>query len=284
MNFQEIKDEVVNGLKNRKVRVSIGFSDNNDENFKKYSFGEITLIDFVKNITEDSPYTISETFENNYVIHNKGSQLPIQFYINPKTLSTILSEENKLKFIKVYPELEDFIKQTYIEINSAECTACTRNGKSHRVVQEMLAQDNLSRDLSPLVEIFGFNFIEKIKVTPPIKRPPIPNNQNKQVESQSTLSNISTGFNSPPRPPCVDCCLKHLGKAVAQLEETRNGYPHHRWLAVGNIDEATAEIFGLDESIAKELREIRHLLIKDSDNDHRPYEMIETLHKIFKEN
>lgn len=70
---------------------------------------------------------------------------------------------------------------------------------------------------------------------------------------------------SAPRPPCEDCYKEHIGKAIINLNESLigNGYPAHRWLAVANLAEASAEILGKSADLATEIREIKLKMIAD---------------------
>jgi len=67
-----------------------------------------------------------------------------------------------------------------------------------------------------------------------------------------------------PREPCADCCRKHLGQASALLQESLQGYPDHRWLAIGHVAEAEAEIQGLHPDIAQGLRDTRKAMESDA--------------------
>ena len=59
------------------------------------------------------------------------------------------------------------------------------------------------------------------------------------------------------RPSCPACARKHLGQAIVLLQESVQGYPEHRWIAMGHIAEAEAEIQGYSPEIADALRNIR---------------------------
>jgi len=270
------KQEILEKLSRREVKVRVNFNNDKDENFLKYSTGDITLRQFIENITEESPYTISETFENNFIIHDKRQIIPINYHLNPKLMPNLLSEENKETIIKVYPELESSINKVYTEINSAECTSCARNAKTQQVIRDILSLDNSDRDLTELNKILGKNFVEKLKISKPeLNRQPLPSTRRSPIISEMQKNNAV-------RPPCVNCCIKHLGTAISQLGEARNGYPSHRGLAVGELNEAAAEIFGLDENVAKQIREIRHLISENEDNDNKVYEMLNEVYKQYK--
>ena len=59
------------------------------------------------------------------------------------------------------------------------------------------------------------------------------------------------------RKPCLGCVLKHLGAAAVLEEEIRNGYPSYRFLLYGHMDQAAAEGWGANKSLARVLRQHR---------------------------
>lgn len=67
------------------------------------------------------------------------------------------------------------------------------------------------------------------------------------------------------RPPCLDCVRKHLGQAAVLMDEARQGYPLHRWLAIGHLSEAASEILAAVPAFAEELRKHRLKYIADPD-------------------
>lgn len=56
---------------------------------------------------------------------------------------------------------------------------------------------------------------------------------------------------------CIDCVRKHLAQASVLLDETALGYPHHRWLAAGNMAEAERESRHAYPQLAKMIRQER---------------------------
>lgn len=56
---------------------------------------------------------------------------------------------------------------------------------------------------------------------------------------------------------CLDCVRKHLAQASVLLDETALGYPHHRWLAAGNLAEAERESRHLYPELAATIRRER---------------------------
>ena len=59
------------------------------------------------------------------------------------------------------------------------------------------------------------------------------------------------------RTTCLLCVRKHLGKAEAQMNEARLGYPAHAGLAIGNLSEAADEALQEYPELSAEIR--RHL-------------------------
>lgn len=60
-----------------------------------------------------------------------------------------------------------------------------------------------------------------------------------------------------PRPPCAACVLKHLGQACVLFQESLQGYPVHRWIAMAHLAEAEAESQGISSQFARMLRNER---------------------------
>jgi hypothetical protein len=64
------------------------------------------------------------------------------------------------------------------------------------------------------------------------------------------------------RKPCADCCRKHLASAMVLLDEAHLGYPVHRWIAVGHLQEAESESIGWNYEFAKKIRACRLEVMK----------------------
>ncbi len=62
------------------------------------------------------------------------------------------------------------------------------------------------------------------------------------------------------RPPCTFCARKHLAQALVLLQEARQGYPLHRWYAIGHLAEAADELIA-DER--ESVRGVAHALRQD---------------------
>jgi hypothetical protein len=65
------------------------------------------------------------------------------------------------------------------------------------------------------------------------------------------------------RDPCTRCAIKHLSQARILMNESRLGYPHHVWYAMGHMAEAEDELVGLQPEDAIAIREAR-ILIQNS--------------------
>ena len=64
------------------------------------------------------------------------------------------------------------------------------------------------------------------------------------------------------REQCLECVLKHLAQAEVLMAEAELGYPLHRWLAVGHLAGAEAEVSTL--AIAEDIRYHRKLYIEEN--------------------
>ena len=62
------------------------------------------------------------------------------------------------------------------------------------------------------------------------------------------------------RDSCYDCCIKHLAQACVLMEESRHGYYHHQYLALGHLAEASSEIEKYDMVLAERIRKERKML------------------------
>lgn len=59
------------------------------------------------------------------------------------------------------------------------------------------------------------------------------------------------------RSSCMECVEKHLGSALVLMDEAENGYPEHKLLAIGHLNEASQECALLRPKLSQQLREIR---------------------------
>lgn len=88
----------------------------------------------------------------------------------------------------------------------------------------------------------------------------------KPADGNSDVMNMMQiqGANSP-RPPCEDCFKEHVAKAIHNLNESLigDGHPKFRWLAIGNLAEASYEIYGINPELAAEVRTVKRQMIAD---------------------
>jgi len=69
------------------------------------------------------------------------------------------------------------------------------------------------------------------------------------------------------RPGCYDCARKHLSQAYILYLEALQGYPEHRYLAIGHIAEAAEEILEYSLTMATEFRELRKRIESEEQAD-----------------
>jgi len=59
------------------------------------------------------------------------------------------------------------------------------------------------------------------------------------------------------RPSCIYCASKHVAQATILMLEAYQGYPLHRWLAVGHLGEAGDETIADFPQLCQEIRAVR---------------------------
>lgn len=59
------------------------------------------------------------------------------------------------------------------------------------------------------------------------------------------------------RDSCLDCVRKHLSQALILMQEVHQGYPQHRWIAIGHMGEAADEALKEHPKLADEIRKHR---------------------------
>ncbi len=70
------------------------------------------------------------------------------------------------------------------------------------------------------------------------------------------------------RTTCIDCAIKHLAQAEILLTEAAMGYPRHKWLAMGHLAEAEAELIAKQPALAHDIRQARILVATDQPLDY----------------
>lgn len=90
--------------------------------------------------------------------------------------------------------------------------------------------------------------------------------------------------NGGPRPTCLDCCRKHIGKAIVKLNESYVGddYRNHFWLAMGELAEAEEESVAQYPGFSALIRETRLEMMEN--REYRPdlvqfFDMIDDLER-----
>lgn len=59
------------------------------------------------------------------------------------------------------------------------------------------------------------------------------------------------------RHSCIDCVRKHIAQAIVLMDESKLGYPHHRWIAVGHLAEAESESLREHPDFSRTIRACR---------------------------
>ncbi len=72
---------------------------------------------------------------------------------------------------------------------------------------------------------------------------------------------------------CLLCATKHVAQAAILTMEARQGYPLHRWWALGHLAEASDELVADYEEKANEIREYRKLF-EDDETTQLPFSEI----------
>jgi hypothetical protein len=201
--------------------------------------------------------------------------------------------DRKDVFLKVFPELAPIFIELETEISREKCKGCALNKKTSRLVDALLAIPVGDRDLSDLEGILTNQGIARLvqgaaldETTVTIDIPYVekkalplrtaPREGERQVVSLlpgetppwiNTRTKKTPAPHGPsakaPRPGCFDCCRKHLAQAIVLLGESLQGYPDHRWLAVGHLAEASEEILAKSVEIASQIRDERLAVMSD---------------------
>lgn len=82
------------------------------------------------------------------------------------------------------------------------------------------------------------------------------------------------------RHSCLFCAMKHVVQAGILMMEAKQGYPLHRWWALGHLAEASDELVADYEEMANTIREYRKNYEED-ENVQLPFnEIIAELNQI----
>lgn len=271
MDLKELKEKAITVLKTQKgtVQFVVPISGLQDENGKKYKFGQITLIEFINNLTDDKLYKLMETYNNNFIITSHKLIPQLNMFINPIHIDKILNQNIENQFIEAYPELKTKYLNMKQEINNSNCKNCSKNSKILQLLNELTYLDNKNRKNEFFKEIYGENFYNVLLTS--IKR------ENKQINTTNTSQELSDG----PRSSCPNCSMKHISNAIVLLNESKMGYPAHRWLAIGHLDQAAEEILRDYPIIANTIRNIRLELMENPDKIPLVMKLLENMDKKF---
>jgi len=204
--------------------------------------------------------------------------------------------ENREVFLQVYPELADKMKEVVDIVTKQRCKGCALNSRTRPLMEALLALPSIpSRPYEKLAKIIPEQGLERlrtgtnlpegtIKIAPnraakksiPLRTTPLvgepkatwllPGEKDPNIirhERQEKAETKRRTSARSPRPGCFDCCRKHLAQAVVLLGESLQGYPEHRWLAVGHMAEAAEEILEKSEELAAEIRAERLAVMED---------------------
>jgi hypothetical protein len=221
-----------------------------DPKSAQFTGGEISLLDFVASITPEDPYKLQMTPDGNYVVVPRGATTHTDTPYNTRHTRTALWN-NVAEVKSMYPEVSGLIDDALARAEEPGCTNCVRNRHAVGILKAMYEigpKDYTSDQL-------------KTMLTPAFANALV-NSGNNQDLVEEPKEIASTGS---IRPTCLDCCRKHIAQAIVLLNESKMGYPNHRWLAVGHLAEASEESIGEYEDLAQLLRGERLSLMDNPD-------------------
>lgn len=82
------------------------------------------------------------------------------------------------------------------------------------------------------------------------------------------------------RDVCLNCARKHLAQAIVLATEQCTGYPAYKWLVIGHLAEAEAELAAEYTDLANEIREHRKAYEDDTEVELPLMEIIERITEI----
>lgn len=159
---------------------------------------------------------------------------------------------------EMVPGIEPLREDARAEMEQAACTHCKANEimrKYVRRVGTLVKAGGHSLDLEVLKDrLDSADFLQLVSGDPASSGNVHPLFFQREVRNPSV--GIPPNYGGP-RPSCLDCCRKHLGKAISQLGEAELGYPHHFWLAMANLSEMEEESLAEYPDFAAMVREVR---------------------------
>ncbi len=212
----------------------------NDRKLTLLSNGVITPAQFANLIENTDPYIMIGP-----AIVEKGSIS--QFLLEWKTRSLSVSEEIKEKITeltpdevvasferlrKVYPEIEPLIKAYDEALKSSTCESCTKSRYVSSIVsliRKLGVRDEDREYTEILLERFGGVFSKKIN-----------SYDIEWIEAESIKGlgkDIIPGLSN-----CLECSIKHLGRAKILYNEALNGYPEHNDIAINELTSGNRDL------------------------------------------
>ncbi len=152
-------------------------------------------------------------------------------------------DKNLEHVIQHFPDLQDSYKEYIEQTQKASCRACTKNRLVSDLIRKLRDNVKLHPDLLKIDDVKQLLYPKPIHVIKDKLKP--------------------QAFNRPAnaagvRPTCLDCCRKHISKAIITFQESLNAeYLNHFWLAVGNLSEAEDESISEYPELAHSIRDMR---------------------------
>lgn len=192
------------------------------------------LLTFLTSLEDSDPYVLRKVPAINgikqLILMARGNKLPfMQKGVTEKQandeMGRALARKQLDVYVEEYPWTKPFIDEGLARAEKATCHSCVEI----RLVQEVAQMVKDEQD----------NPHQWTRFTVP-----------KQLSREEAQA-LRPGYVFPDetgdedmwgaREPCPLCTLKHLSQAIILINESLQGYPIHRWLAVGHMAEAEAE-------------------------------------------
>ena len=149
-----------------------------------------------------------------------------------------------------YPSVAPQIEAAEARIGKDKCPDCVKQKYRARIMRALKAAQPAGEVPAELQRLLDSNFQDTAAV---------------RAVPRAAAAPLGQG----PRPSCLECVCKHIAQAVVLLGEAALGYPHHKWLAVGHLAEASEEALGSHPALAAEIR-TRRLAVMASEGDWPP--------------
>ena len=209
----------------------------NDKKLNLLKRGIITPAQFV-NLIEPldgyivfGPAILDKTKIKDFIIEWKAHQLninsPIKDKINSLTTDNIINKFNDIT--KVYPEVTNIINEYYQQIKYSTCQKCTKNHYITAIVSiiSKLKENGDNRDLGNMTEFIDI-FLNKYNgiLT---KNSGINSFDDYDIEWINPEQLIGIGNDLINNlESCLECSIKHIGRAKILFEEFNLGYAEHK--------------------------------------------------------